>query len=360
MPCFCWLSRLIGKTPLSIIRYKYKGEPREIYVKLEQYNITGSIKDRIALHMIYNALKNGDLKPGAPIVEVTSGNTGIAFAAIGKALGHPVTIYMPDWMSKERINLIQSYGAKIELVSKEEGGFVGAIEKAKKLKKENDEIFLPSQFSNLYNIDAHYMTTAKEIYDQVKKAGKKIDAFVAGVGTGGTVMGVGKYLREKNSLVKIYPLEPLNSPTLSTGCKVGKHRIQGISDDFVPDLINFNLLDDVIGVDDGDSILMAQKLAATLGMGVGISSGANFIGAILVQNRLGKDKVVVTIFPDDNKKYLSTDLMKTEPPKSGYITPDVTDLSIQTTICIGHAAVGKSIYHERGLLKRKCHQMKTT
>jgi cysteine synthase len=240
MPCFCWLSRLIGKTPLSIIRYRYKGELREIYVKLEQYNITGSIKDRIALHMIYHALKNGDLMPGAPIVEVTSGNTGIAFAAIGKALGHPVTIYMPDWMSQERINLIKSYGAKIELVSKEEGGFVGAIEKVKKLKEANPEIFLPSQFSNLYNIDAHYMTTAKEIYDQVKKVGKKIDAFVAGVGTGGTVMGVGKYLREKNCKVKIYPLEPINSPTLSTGCKVGKHRIQGISDDFVPDLINFN------------------------------------------------------------------------------------------------------------------------
>jgi cysteine synthase len=332
--CFCWLSQLIGKTPLTQIKYSYKGEERVIYAKLEQYNLTGSIKDRIALHILHQAIHCNELKPGDTIVEVTSGNTGISFSAVGKALGYPVTIYMPDWLSSERINLIKSYGAKIELVSREDGGFLSALERAKTLSLNNPNIFLPSQFSNQYNIDAHYHTTAREIWSQMTKSYQKPDAFVAGVGTGGTVMGVGKYFKEKDPTIKIYPLEPANSPTLSTGCKVGKHRIQGISDDFIPDLIDFKLLDDVISVDDGDSIIMAQKLACSLGMGVGISSGANFIGAVMVQNKLGKDAVVVTVFPDDNKKYLSTELMHEESIKSNFLSPDISDLSILSTACL--------------------------
>lgn len=344
MDCFCWLSQLIGKTPLSQIKYRYKGEERIIYAKLEQYNLTGSIKDRVAMHILYKAVTSGEIKPNTEIMEVTSGNTGISFAAVGKALGYPVTIYMPDWMSKERINLIKSYGAKIELVSREDGGFLGAIEKVKKLGEDNPNIFLPSQFSNQNNLDAHYMTTAKEIWRQMIKSYSKPDAFVSGVGTGGTVMGVGKYFKEKDPSIKIYPLEPSNSPTLSTGKKIGKHRIEGISDDFIPDLIDFKMLDEVISVDDGDSILMAQKLASSLGMGVGISSGANFLGAVKIQDKLGKDAVVVTIFPDDNKKYLSTDLMKEECSKTGFLSPEISDLRVLSTSCLSRKSGTQGYY----------------
>jgi cysteine synthase len=334
MDCFCWISQLIGKTPLSQIKYEYKGEERVIYAKLEQYNLTGSIKDRVAMHIIFRSIQSGKLTPKSEIVEVTSGNTGISFAAIGKALGFPVTVYMPDWMSEERINLIYSYGAKIILVSKDQGGFIGALDQVKALKKENPNLFLPSQFSNKFNLEAHYKNTAKEIWTQMTKYYQKPDAFVAGVGTGGTIMGVGRFLKEKDSSIKIYPLEPSNSPTLATGYKTGIHRIQGISDDFIPDLIDFSKLDDIIDVDDGDAILMAQKLAQEIGMGVGISSGANFLGAVIAQNKLCKDAVVVTVFPDDNKKYLSTDLMKEETPKKGFMTPDISNLKILSTAIV--------------------------
>lgn len=334
MDCFCWISQLIGKTPLSQIKYEYKGEERVIYAKLEQYNLTGSIKDRVAMHIIFRSIQSGKLTPKSEIVEVTSGNTGISFAAIGKALGFPVTVYMPDWMSLERINLIRSYGAKIVLVSKDQGGFIGALDMVKALKKDNPHLFLPSQFSNKFNLEAHYKNTAKEIWTQMTKYYQKPNAFVAGVGTGGTIMGVGRFLKEKDPLIKIYPLEPSNSPTLATGYKTGKHRIQGISDDFIPDLIDFSKLDEIIDVDDGDAILMAQKLAQEIGMGVGISSGANFLGAVIAQNKLGKDAVVVTVFPDDNKKYLSTDLMREETPKKGFMTPDISNLKILSTAIV--------------------------
>jgi cysteine synthase A len=190
--------------------------------------------------------------------------------------------------------------------------------------------FLPHQFSNKFNTEAHYTTTGPEIYWQLKIRGIEIDAFVAGVGTGGTVMGVGNYLREVNPAVSIHPLEPSNSPTMSTGCKVGKHRIQGISDEFIPPIIEMSKLDRIVDVDDGDSIIMAQKLASELGLGVGISSGANFIGAVQLQNELGDDAVVVTIFSDDNKKYLSTDLMRTESQKKGFLSPDIKLVDFDT------------------------------
>ena len=277
---------------------------------------------RMAFHIISRAYEKGVLKPEVPLFEATSGNTGISVSAIGRALGHPVTIYMPDWMSDERKNLIRSLGAKIILVSKEEGGFLGSIEMANKA-AEAIGGFLPSQFSNEDNIDAHYVTTGPELWWQLKYRNKEPDAFIAGVGTGGTIMGVGKYLREQSKDLKINPLEPSNSPTLSTGYKVGKHRLQGISDEFIPSIVELDKLDEVIAVDDGDSIILAQKLASELGLAVGISSGANFLGALMVQEMLGKDKVVVTVFPDSNKKYLSTDLLKKEPLKDGFLSPDI-------------------------------------
>ncbi len=328
------LKSLIGNTPLLEINFKYKGEDRIIFAKAESFNMTGSIKDRMAYHIIRNGYSKGTLLPGMPIYEATSGNTGISVAAIGRALGHPVNIFMPDWMSMERKNLIKSLGANITLVSKEEGGFLGSIEMAKQAAAKNSG-FLSSQFSNEDNAEAHYQTTGPEIWWQLQSRDIVPDAFVAGVGSGGTVMGVGKFLKEQDANIMVYPLEPSNSPTLSTGYKVGKHRIQGISDEFIPALLHLDELDEVIAVDDGDAIIMAQLLASKLGLAVGISSGANFIGALMAQNRLGSDKVVVTVFSDSNKKYLSTDLLKEEPVKVGFLSTyiDLLSFSSQKRVC---------------------------
>jgi cysteine synthase A len=290
--------------------------------------MTGSIKDRMAYFIINNAYKQGILHPGDMIIEATSGNTGISFSAIGRALGHPVTIFMPDWMSQERINLIKSFGAVINLVSMEEGGFLGSIKMSEALAAENKNSFLPRQFSNCDNIQAHYSTTGPELWWQMKMRHLSIDAFVAGVGTGGTIMGVGKYLKEMNPEITIHPLEPSNSPTLTTGYKVGKHRIQGISDEFIPSIVELDKLDDIVSIDDGDAIIMAQKLAS-MGIAVGISSGANFLGALKKQNEIGKDKVIVTVFSDDNKKYLSTDLAKCEPINKDFLSTDVELISFR-------------------------------
>ncbi len=317
------LSSLIGNTPLLEIEFTYRGERRTLYAKAENLNMTGSIKDRMAFHILRRAYERGTLAPGGLIIEATSGNTGIAFSAIGRALGHPVIIFMPNWMSFERINLIQSLGADIRLVSPEEGGFLGSIRMSEELASRTPGSFLPRQFANEDNVEAHERTTGPEVWWQLNFHGRRPDAFIAGVGTGGTIMGAGRFLRRKNPAVKLYPLEPSNSPTMSTGHKVGKHRIQGISDEFIPPIVKLDQLDEVVAVHDGDAILMSQKLAAELGIAVGISSGANFIGALMVQNRLGRDAVVTTVFSDDNKKYLSTDLMKKEPVREGFLSPDV-------------------------------------
>ncbi|MDR0543270.1 MAG: PLP-dependent cysteine synthase family protein [Dysgonamonadaceae bacterium] len=318
------LKSIIGHTPLLKVNYKYRGKSRVIYAKAEYHNLTGSIKDRIAYYILDEAYKSGELQPGMHIVEATSGNTGISFSALGKAMGHEVTIFMPDWLSAERINLIRSFGANIRLVTAEEGGFLGSIRMTEDLQKANpDSIFLPRQFDNCLNCEAHARMTGPEIVEQLIQLGLIPDAFVAGVGTGGTVMGVGAYLRSVNGDVKIHPLEPANSPTLSTGRKVGKHRIQGISDEFIPSIVKLDALDEIVQVDDGDAIIMAQKLARTLGLGVGISSGGNFLGAVQVQNRLGDDAVVTTVFADDSKKYLSTDYVREEPVKDGFFSTEI-------------------------------------
>lgn len=331
---FNYLSCMIGRTPLLEVKFTFRGEERKLYVKAEHYNLTGSIKDRMALHILQRAYEEGRIRHGARIIEATSGNTGIAFAAVGRALGHPVTIFMPDWLSSERINLIKSFGADIELVSKAQGGFLGSIAMAEKLAAELDNSFLPRQFSNSDNPAAHYRSTGPEIWMQLANQGKSPDAFVAGVGTGGTIMGIGGFLREKQPHIKVHPMEPSNSPTMSTGHKVGHHRIQGISDEFIPEIVKLNELDGIIDIDDGDAILMAQKLAAQLGLGVGISSGGNFLAALKVQNELGSKSTVVTVFSDDNKKYLSTDLMKQEPVKEGFLAPDIELISYKGRRCI--------------------------
>jgi cysteine synthase A len=320
---FNHLWRLIGNTPMIEIIYRHKNVTNKVFVKCEHYNLTGSIKDRMALYILQQAYRSGKINSNDVIVEATSGNTGISFSAIGKALGHEVKIIMPDWLSRERINIIESLGAEVILMSKEKGGFLGSIALSEQMAAADPCIFLPRQFENIYNAEAHEKTTAKEIWMQLQAIDITPDAFIAGVGTGGTIMGVGHYLRSRNPAIKIHPLEPAESPTLSTGYKVGSHRIQGISDEFIPAIVKLNQLDPVIKASDGDSILMAQKLAKTLGLAVGISSGANLIGAIQLQLQAKKPIDVVTIFCDSNKKYLSTDLMKEEPVKEGYLTPDI-------------------------------------
>ena len=321
---FGQLWKVVGNTPMFVINFTYKGNERTIYVKCEGSNFSGSIKDRMALLILQRAYERDEIKPGDTIVEATSGNTGISFSALGAALGHKVRIAMPDWMSKERVDVIKSYGAEIISVSKEQGGFLGSIKITEDIKAKEENIFLPCQFSNEVNAEVHQKTTAHELWLQMNQCAVTADAFVAGVGTGGTVMGVGRYLRNKIPNVKIFPMEPAESPTITTGYKVGVHRIQGISDEFIPEIVKLNELDEVIQVSDGDAILMAQKLAKQLGIAVGISSGANFVAALIAQEKLGGKGIdVATVFPDCNKKYLSTDLTRVEPIKEGYYTPDI-------------------------------------
>lgn len=325
---------LIGNTPLLQVDVEFHGRKRSVWAKAENLNLTGSIKDRMAFHVLLSAYKHGLLRPGATIVEATSGNTGISFAALGRALGHPVVIFMPDWMSAERQMLLRSYGAELRLVSAADGGFLGSIAQAEEFARVTPGAFLPRQFSNDDNVAAHEKTTGPEIWAQMRaRAGREPDAFVAGVGTGGTIMGVGRYLRRVQPVMKLHPVEPASSPTLTAGHKVGSHRIQGISDEFIPPIVHLTDLDAVIAVDDGDSILMAQKLATDLGLGVGISSGANFLAALEAAERLGDGAAVATVFADSNKKYLSTGLMHIEPERPDYLTPDVKFL--------GYHAIGR-------------------
>lgn len=322
------IEKMIGSTPLLEINLKYKGEIRKIYAKAEYYNLTGSIKDRVAFYILENAYKKGTIKENDIIAEATSGNTGIAFSALGSYLGHKVIIYMPDWMSKERINLMKSYGAEIRLVSKEDGGFLGSISMTEKL-AENGGVFLPCQFSNEDNTMAHYYTTGEEISNQLHALGLTADGVVAGVGTGGTVMGIAKRLRVDNPNCKAFPLEPLNSPTLSTGYKTGAHKIQGISDEFIPPILNMDEMYKVVSVDDIDSIIMAKMLSQQFGIGVGISSGANILGCLKAQDIIGTDKTIVTVLADDNKKYLSTDYSNNWEIKDNYMTKNIELVSIK-------------------------------
>jgi len=328
---FASLEHLIGNTPLLELDCTLDGVPVRVFAKHEVANMTGSIKDRMALRILREAWDDGRVHAGTVIAEATSGNTGIAFAAVGRALWHPVRIYMPDWMSRERVMLIRSLGAEVVPVSSEEGGFRGSIELADAYANEAGvDVFLPHQFANDANVRAHTETTGPEILAQMRRAGVEPRAFVAGVGTGGTVMGVGAYLRSQLPGIRVHPLEPSNSPTLRTGRKQGSHRIQGISDEFVPPIVRLDELDEIVDARDGDSILAAQRMARELGLGVGISSGANLLGALQVGRDLartagkgGAAPAVATVFPDSNKKYLSTDLTGDEPVADDDLTPRV-------------------------------------
>ncbi len=327
------LLAMIGRTPLLEIRFSVRGAPRRIFAKYESMNLSGSIKDRMALYILGRAYEEGRIREGDEIVEVTSGNTGISFSAVGRALGHPVRIFMPNWLSEERVKILQGFGAEVVPVAKEDGGFLGAIRLAEEWASRNDRTFLPKQFSTDWNVEAHYRGTGPEILDGLRSLGLRPDAFVAGVGTGGTVMGVGRFLKERVEGVKIHPMEPSNSPVLSTGRKGGVHRIQGISDEFVPEIVKLEELDEIVSVADGDAILMAQRLSRFLGLAVGISSGANVCAALKVLEEQDPETIVVTVLPDSNKKYLSTDLFSDEPERSGYLSPHVRPKRVRAFRC---------------------------
>jgi cysteine synthase A len=300
---------IIGNTPMVKINKLTDKDSATVLAKLEMLNPSGSTKDRIAKYMIENAEKRESLKPDSIIVEPTTGNTGISLAMVSTVKDYRMIAVMPEGMSKEREMMIRAYGAEILFVTN--GGKVDinlTIKKAEKMLKENPKIFLPNQFKNIDNIMAHRETTGKEILSQVEG---KIDAFVAGVGTGGTLVGVAQALKEKIPDVKIIAVEPANSPILSGG-KPGQHKIQGIGEGFVPEVLNssLNLIDEIITVTDEEAINTTRRLAKEEGILAGISSGANMFATLKIANKLGKGKTVVTIFPDRGERYLSNDVFK--------------------------------------------------
>lgn len=294
------ITELIGKTPLVKLNNLAEKDSAEIVLKLESFNPGGSIKDRIALNMIQKAEKNGDLKAGGTIVEPTSGNTGIGIAMVGAARGYQVILTMPESMSKERRKMLKAYGAELVL-TKAEAGMKGAIAKAEEIAAARNG-FIPSQFTNPANPDAHRKTTAQEI---IKATGAKIDYFVAGIGTGGTISGTGKELKKRVKDLKIVAVEPTNSAVIS-GEKAGSHKIQGIGAGFIPEVLNTEIIDQVAKVDNEEAFKIAQALAAKEGILAGISAGAAVAVALKLAKKVGADKRIVVISPDTGERYLST------------------------------------------------------
>lgn len=293
------LLETIGKSKLVQLKNIGNGK---VFVKVEKSNPAGSVKDRAALYMIKGAIEDGSLKEGMEIVEPTSGNTGIAIAMIGSAFGYKVNIIMPSSMSVERRNLIESFGANLILTG--EGGMQTAVDKAKELVATGN-YFMPNQFENKYNAVAHEETTGPEIYKELKD----ISGFIAGIGTGGTVTGVGRYLKSQNKDIKIWGLEPEESPLLTKG-EAGPHKIQGLGANFIPKVLDKKILDKTITVPSEEAIKMAKRLSREEGLSVGISSGANVLGALKMQKEIGGN--IVTVAPDTAERYISTDLFKNE------------------------------------------------
>jgi len=319
------VQNLIGDTPMLKLTFSVDTDIFFVYAKLESYNLTGSIKDRVAYHMLERAYSNREIKSGETIIEASSGNMGISFAALGGLLGHDVIICMPDWLSQERYDMLEMYGATIVKFSKAEGGFARCIEETERLAKIIPS-YLPRQFKNDENVQAHYITTCNEISRSMAAQSSTVDAVVAGVGTGGTIMGAAYYFYDFLGKKLCHPIEPASSPVLSGDGSKG-HKIQGISDEFVPDIVDLSLLNKPIQVTDDDALLMA-KIMNVAGISVGISSGANIVGALKLQRGsfLGN---VVTVLPDCSKKYLSTDLPGTSIQQSFDDLPHVEILDIQ-------------------------------
>ncbi|NFK79763.1 cysteine synthase A [Clostridium botulinum] len=293
---------LIGNTPMFKLNNMQEENMADVYIKLEKFNPGGSIKDRAALGMIEEGEKMGKIRRGDIIVEPTSGNTGIGLAMVGRLKGYKVIIVMPDSMSIERRNMIKAYGAELVLTEGNKG-MTGAIEKAEELARDKKGYFIPQQFSNRANSKKHYETTAVEILKDVDD----LDAFVASVGTGGTIAGIGRRLKEFNKNIKVVAVEPYNSPVISGG-KAAPHKIQGIGAGFIPDVYEKDVVDDVMTITDEESYEYARRFGAEEGILVGISSGANIAAAIKIAKKLGKGKKVVTVAPDGGEKYISTGL----------------------------------------------------
>ncbi len=295
---------MIGGTPIVRLAHLEEAGMAELYIKLEGKNPGGSIKDRAALGMIEEAERLGEIKRGSVIIEPTSGNTGIAIALIGRLKGYRVIITMPDTMSVERRSILKAYGAEI-ILTEGAKGMKGAIDKADELAAQIENSFVPQQFKNRANPEKHYRTTAEEILADLPD----LDAFVAGVGTGGTITGVGGRLKEASQELKVYAVEPTSSAVLS-GEGPGKHKIQGIGAGFIPEIVKTHLIDEVVRVADEEAFEAARKTAAMEGLLLGISSGANIAAAIRIAKELGEGKKVLTVSPDGGEKYLSTDLYR--------------------------------------------------
>ncbi|HYC24161.1 MAG TPA: cysteine synthase A [Candidatus Bathyarchaeia archaeon] len=297
---------LIGNTPVVRLQRITRDVPGEVWAKLELSNLGGSVKDRICLAMIEDAERTGRLKPGDVIVEPTSGNTGIGLALVAAIKGYRLILTMPDTMSEERRSLLTAYGAQLELTP-DTKGMHGAIARAEEIARREPRAFMPQQFKNPANPEAHRRTTAREILAQMPK----LDAFVAGVGTGGTITGVGETLHEERPGTLVVAVEPLRSPVLSGG-EPGFHKIQGIGAGFVPEILDPKAYDRVLAVSDEEAAHYARRLAREEGLLVGISSGANLFAAIQVARELGPGKIVLTVFCDTGERYLTTDLFRAE------------------------------------------------
>ncbi|MCY9592448.1 cysteine synthase A [Paenibacillus chitinolyticus] len=300
------ITQLIGNTPLVKLNRIVPEDSAEIYVKLEFQNPGASVKDRIAISMIETAEQEGKLKPGDTIVEPTSGNTGIGLAMVAAAKGYRAILVMPETMSMERRNLLRAYGAELVLTPGAEG-MKGAIRKAEELQAENPDYFIPQQFKNQANVKIHRETTGPEIVEAIKGHDGKLDAFIAGIGTGGTITGTGEVLRENFPGIKIVAVEPSASPVLSGG-KPGPHKIQGIGAGFVPDILNTEIYDQIIPVDNEDAFETSRSVARQEGILGGISSGAAIFAALKVAKELGPGKRVIAVIPSNGERYLSTPL----------------------------------------------------
>ena len=293
---------LIGSTPVLKLKNLPGKDDAEVWAKLEAFNPGGSVKDRICCNMIETAEREGKLKPGSTIVEPTSGNTGIGLALVAAVKGYRLVLTMPDTMSEERRSLLAAYGARL-ILTPDTKGMGGAIHKAEELVQENSDYFMPQQFNNPVNPETHRRTTATELLKQFKR----IDAFVAGVGTGGTITGVGEVLKDRFKAVRVCAVEPASSPVISGG-EPGYHKIQGIGAGFIPAVLNRQVIDEIIPVSDTEAISYTRRLASEEGLLVGISSGAACCAALRVAKTLGKGQIVVTVFADKGEHYLSTDL----------------------------------------------------
>ncbi|NEW09569.1 cysteine synthase A [Paenibacillus sp. SYP-B3998] len=300
------ITELIGDTPLVRLNRVVPEGSAEVYVKLEYQNPGASVKDRIAISMIEVAEKEGILKPGDTIIEPTSGNTGIGLAMVAAAKGYKAILVMPETMSLERRNLLRAYGAQLVLTPGAEG-MKGAIRRAEELQAENPTYFIPQQFNNQANVKVHRETTGPEIVEAINAHDGKLDAFISGVGTGGTITGVGGVLKENFPGIKIYAIEPAASPVLSGG-KPGPHKIQGIGAGFVPSILNTNIYDEIIAVENDDAFETSRRVAKEEGILGGISSGAAIFAALKVAKELGAGKRVIAVIPSNGERYLSTPL----------------------------------------------------